>query len=118
MKAKIALLRPIGVLMALLVFVALPNSLLAICSTCHTPTFEIAGGGGLLYVTVTTDCPSDATIYYTINGGTPTHSSAYGANGLVISVPYGYTYCIRAIAAKTGHADSAVAYLCQHNPEP
>jgi hypothetical protein len=119
MKTKTALLRSIGVLMALLVFMALANSLLATpCDPCFDPTFDIIpGAGNQLKVKITSGCPSGATIYYTINGGTPTHSSPSAANGVEISVPYGYTYCIRALAAFSGKTDSGVSVICQHNPE-
>jgi hypothetical protein len=120
MKTRTALLHSIGVLMALLVFIALPSSLLASpCGTCYDPTFELVyGPGNQLKVKVVCGCPDNATIYYTVNGGTPTHSSANSPSGLLISIPYGYTYCIQALASRSGYVDSGVSGICQHNPEP
>jgi len=118
MKTKSIMFRSIGVLLALLVFATLPSSVLATCSPCHNPWFELVpGAGNQLSVKVECDCPPGATIYYTINGGAPTHSSPNAPSGVLISIPYGYTYCIRAIAAKSGSADSGVSTICQHNPE-
>ena len=126
MKTKTALLRSLGVLLALLVFTALPNSVLATCSPCHDPTFTvIPGSGNQLFVQIDCDCPPGATIFYRLNSGSnPTHTGATptggtfsGTSGMQVWIPYGYTVCIRALAWKEGSADSNVVVTCQHNPE-
>lgn len=63
----------------------------------------VAGGYKVTLKTATTG----ATIYYTINGGTPTTSDyKYTSSGILIDSP-GTTY-IRAIAVKSGYTDSKV----------
>lgn len=78
MKTKTALLRSFSVLLALLVFAALPNSVLATCSPCHDPTFTLVpGAGNQLSVQIDCDCPPGATIFYRLNSASnPTHSDA------------------------------------------
>jgi hypothetical protein len=55
---------------------------------------------------VITDATPDATIYYTVNGDTPTKSSTkYTSAGIEVSK----TETIKAIAAAAGYAQSPVA---------
>jgi hypothetical protein len=131
MKTKSALLRSIGVLMALLVFVALPNSVLA--NPCggppHDPYCELYYGTGTnLFLELGTDCPTGATIFYTRttnqpNYVDPTHSGTtpgyltYSCPiGTKIPIPYGSTIYIRALAWRVEFGDSGVTACDQHNP--
>ena len=129
MKTRPALLRSIGVLMALLL-VALPNSILATpCPGCCEPYCELYyGTGNNLYLELETEYPSDATIFYTKtinqynyddpchNGSTPCSGTYSCPNGTLIPVPYGSTIYIRALAYKSGLDDSPVTACEQHNP--
>ncbi len=125
MKTKSVLLRSVSVVLALLVFVALPSSTLAVCSPAHDVAFYVEyGPGTTLYLDMETDCPPTATIFYTTNGATPTHigpipgpSTAAVPNGTGLSVPYGTTVCVKALAWRSGSADSGVTQACQHNPD-
>ncbi len=130
MNTKSVVVRSVGVLLALLVFVALPAPLLAeVCGTCHDPQCELYYGSGTsLYLELETDCPSAATIFYTKtvnqpNNVDPTHSGAtpgyltYSCpNGTMIPIPYGSTIYIRMLAYKNGLVDSGVTACDQHNP--
>ena len=130
MKIKSALLRSIGALVALLVFVALPNSVLADNGPCDDVYFELYYGTGTdLALEVVVDNPTGATIFYTVtfnhlNTTDPTHSGAtpgtgtsYFASGSKIHIPYGQTLYIRAIAWKSGWQDSVdVTSAEQPNP--
>ena len=79
-----------------------------------TPTFSPAGGTYTSAQSVTiSDATSDATIYYTTNGTTPTTSSTAYTGPITVSS----TETLKAIAVATGDNDSAVALRClQHNP--
>jgi hypothetical protein len=71
-----------------------------------TPTFSPAGGTYTSAQSVTiSDATSDATIYYTTNGTTPTTSSTAYTGPITVSS----TETLKAIAAATGDDDSAVA---------
>ena len=71
-----------------------------------TPSFSPAGGNytGKQSVTLTSTTPG-ATIYYTVNGSTPTTASAKYGGAIVVS---GNT-TIEALAAASGYLNSAVA---------
>lgn len=71
-----------------------------------TPIFSPAGGAYPIAQSVTILCAtSNASIYYTTNGSTPTTSSAQHTSDIVVSE----TTTIKAIAAKDGMANSSVA---------
>ncbi len=136
MKTRPALIRSLGVLLALLVFAALPNSVLGeLCDPAFTPYCELEyGHGTLLYLEIGTDCPTAATIFYTItynqpNTNDPCHLSnsptvctntGYttfsASNHSYIGVPYGQTVYIRMIAWKLNMGDSDLETCEQHNP--
>lgn len=127
MKTKSALLRSIGVLLALLVFVSLPTYVLAICGICDDVSLELYYGTGRnLYIEVECPNPTGADIYFTTNGVTPTHdgdgnpgpSTLKVASGTLVPIAYGTTIHILAIADK-GYCwlDSEnVSEIYQHNP--
>lgn len=122
MKTKSVLLRSVSVVLALLVLV---SSTLAVCSPAHDVAFYVEyGPGTTLYLVMETDCPPTATIFYTTNGATPTHigpipgpSTGAVSNGTGLPVPYGTTVCVKALAWRSGSADSGVTSWCQHNPD-
>jgi len=132
MKTKSAVVRSIGVLLALLVFIALPSPLLAeVCGTCYEPQCGLYyGPPKVLYLELETECPSAATIFYTKTINTPNNtapchngpdacpgSGTYSCpNGTLISIPYGSTIYIQALAYKSGLNDSGVTACDQHNP--
>jgi hypothetical protein len=131
MKTKSALVRSIGVLLALLVFVSLPTSLLALCST-HDPVCKLYYGiGHNLFLELETDCPpSDVTIFYISSedqpipdnsnpchsGATPCTGTSWVANGTKVSIPYGHTLYIRMLAWRSDTGDSGIVDCDQHNP--
>jgi hypothetical protein len=129
MKTKSAVVRSIGVLVALLVFVSLPTSLLAVCYPAHDPQCGLYyGPPKVLYLELETDCPANATIFYTMtinqpnntdpchNGATPCSGTYSCPNGTLISIPYGSTIYIRALAWRSDTVDSGVTACDQHNP--
>jgi hypothetical protein len=129
MKTKSVLVRSIGALLALLVFISLPSSALA-DNTCSDVGFELYYGTGTdLALELECDNPTDATIFYTVtfnqeNNYPPLHTdttcgahTSKFANGSKIHIPYGSTIYINAIAWKSGWRDSAnVSSAEQHNP--
>jgi trimeric autotransporter adhesin len=71
-----------------------------------TPSFSPAAGTYSSVQTVTiSDATSGATIYYTINGTTPTTSSAVYSAPITV----GATETLEAIAVASGHSTSAIA---------
>ncbi len=71
-----------------------------------TPTFSVAAGTYTSVQTVTiSDATAGATIYYTINGTTPTTASTAYASAITVSA----TETLKAIAVATGSSTSAVA---------
>ncbi len=77
-----------------------------IAEPCATPTFSVAAGEVVKGTTVTITCATaGATIYYTTNGDKPTTSSSRYSSALTINT----NQTIKAIAAKEGNANSAVA---------
>ncbi|MEI7910062.1 MAG: autotransporter-associated beta strand repeat-containing protein [Verrucomicrobiota bacterium] len=74
------------------------------------PTFLPAAGGYCVPVAVTISSDPDSTIYYTMNGDTPTLFSAHGSTPLTdITIPPDTQMTIKSFATKTGMANSAVA---------
>jgi hypothetical protein len=72
-----------------------------------TPTFSPAGAAYQAAQTVTLNCEtSGATVYYTLDGSLPTTSSPSVAPGGTVSV--GQSLTLRAMATKSGLADSNV----------
>lgn len=138
MKTKSSLLPSIGVILALLVFAALPNSVLAErCNPAYEPQCSLEyGQGTLLYLELETECPTAATIFYTITYNTPNYDdpchyansatvcppsvtgyTTYSApNGSYVGVPYGQTVFINMLAWKLNMDDSGITKCEQHNP--
>ena len=75
-------------------------------STAATPTFSVAAGTYAAAQTVSiADATTGATIYYTINGSTPTTSSTKYTGAITVSA----SETIEAIAAASNYSNSAVA---------
>ena len=73
--------------------------------TVATPTFSIVGGTFSSEQTVSINCATTgATIYYTLDGSTPTTSSNVYTSALTIST----TTTLKAFAVKSGMADSEI----------
>jgi hypothetical protein len=118
----------IGLLLALLGFLAFPSSALATPTTCADVEFtEVPGEDyGELYVQMSTDNPS-CTIYYTVNAynwpPSPTHSSAiynpsHIPNYQGLGVPFGQRRYYKALAYIFGAvpADSGItAYVADNS---
>jgi hypothetical protein len=137
MKTESPLFRSIGVLLALLMFVALPSSVLATpCEPCCpcTPYCEFyygTGGWQTNTLELETEYPTDAWIFYTktLNAannnnpchvnGTPCTNVGYTTykvpNGAHIGLPQGITY-IRMMAWTSGWGNSEIAECDQQNP--
>jgi hypothetical protein len=72
------------------------------------PTFNNPGGTYTTDQSITIACPmSDATIYYTTDGSTPTTASTIYGNPIAVA-GNGSTVTIRAVAVKPGMTDSPV----------
>jgi hypothetical protein len=127
MKTKSSLFRSIGVLLALLVFVALPNSLAAPCETCCEPGWEFYYGSPN-YVELETTYPSNASIFYTLTfNGTntdPCHNAAGDpcagtykvANGTHVGLTWGRESFFRMLAWRIDKGDSDIVAFSQQNP--
>jgi len=77
-----------------------------VTTTVDTPTFTPAGGTYSTAQDVTIACTTDgATIYYTLDGTTPTTESTVYSSPIAVST----TTTIKAFAVKTGMNDSEVA---------
>lgn len=132
MKTRPALRRSLGVLLALLVFTALPNAVLGeLCDPAYNPYCELVYGSGTnLYLKLITDCPTAATIFYTItynqpnsndpchypNNPTPCPGTYSVPNGTQIAIPYGYCVHIRMLAWKLNMGDSKIVD-CEYCPK-
>lgn len=115
MKAKSPLFRSIGVLLALLVFTALPSSTLAAGYCANVNIYYNYHSSGNLQVVMYSAPPSNPTIFYTKDGTNPTHDHATGAPDPGTYIYYGpeWVYpgqCItfKAQAHKPPYGDSAV----------
>jgi hypothetical protein len=113
MKTKSHLIRSIGVLLALLVYIALPSSTaLANCGQCDDVIvyYEYAGLNGI-QVEMECEYPAGAIIFFTTNGSDPTHTgSTPGPNTSIyygpIFVPYLHCIHFKARAWKYCYSDS------------
>ena len=125
---KTALLRSIGVPLALLVCVALAGSVLAaLCPTCCAPACSFYFGTPN-YLVLETTYPSNASIFYTItvsqpNYNDPCHDAAgnpcFGTykvpNGTHIQLAQGESH-LRMVAWRSDRGDSPIATCSQQNP--
>ncbi|MEI9966943.1 MAG: chitobiase/beta-hexosaminidase C-terminal domain-containing protein [Candidatus Moraniibacteriota bacterium] len=76
--------------------------------TVATPTFSVISGQSTVSFNVTvSDATSGATIYYTLDGTTPTTSSTSVTSGGSISITKSET--LKAYAVESGYTNSAVA---------
>lgn len=128
MKTKSSLFRSIGVLLALLAFGALPNSLAAPCQNCCAPNWEFYYDSGGNYVELETIYPSNASIFYTLtfNGtnadpchdsaGTPCAGTYKVANGSHVILTYGRESFFRMLAWRIDKGDSPIVAFSQQNP--
>jgi hypothetical protein len=74
--------------------------------TTATPTFSPTGGTYMTTQVVTiSDSTPSSTIYYTLDGTTPTHASSVYSSSLTISS----TTTVKALGSTAGYTDSAVA---------
>jgi hypothetical protein len=129
MKTKSALLRSIGVLLALLVFVAFPSSpARANCGQCDDVEFGLSYGSGTqLFIELICEYPTGADIYLTTNGndpiinpdGTPGASTLKVPSGTKLPVPYNTTVHVKAIADKgyCWYQSINITEIYQHNPD-
>jgi hypothetical protein len=133
MNTKSVLVRSIGVLLALLVFVSLPTSILASpCPGTCDPACELYyGTGHNLSLELETIYPSNATIFFissvdqpipaTSNpchdaNGVPCQGTSAVANGTQVPIPYGHTLYIKMLAWRIDKGDSGIVECEQHNP--
>jgi hypothetical protein len=129
MKTK-SVVRSIGVLLTLLVFVSLSTSLLAVCFT-HDPICELYyGTGHNLSLEVSTSCPANATIFFISSldqpipgttmpchvGATPCQGTSAVPSETKIPIQYGHTLYIRMLAWRSDSGDSGIVDCDQHNP--
>ncbi len=78
----------------------------AAAGQCEVPTFSVAGGTYNEAKSVELDCATEeATIYYTIDGTTPTSASTEYTKAINVAA----NMTIKAIAVKEGNTDSEVA---------
>lgn len=83
-----------------------------VADPCATPTFSETSGTKLAKDTEVTisSTTTGSTIYYTINGDTPTTSSSHGTDGAAsATVTVNDNVTIKAIAVKDGNENSAIA---------
>jgi hypothetical protein len=129
MKTKCTLIRAIGVLLALLVFISLPTSILASpCEGCCAPDWEFYYSSGGNNVELETIYPTNASIFYTLTlNGTntdPCHDGAGNpclgtykvANGSHIILAYGHESYFRMLAWRSDKGDSPIVAFSQQNP--
>ena len=88
---------------------------ITVVSSVPTPVFNPPAGGYVGAQTVTISSASGATIYYTMDGSTPTTSSPSGPSPITgLPVPTNSTVTIRSFAKKAGQADSPVTTAVYH----
>ncbi|MCW1925048.1 autotransporter-associated beta strand repeat-containing protein [Luteolibacter arcticus] len=81
-----------------------------VVSSTPTPVFNPPAGGYIGAQSVSISSASGATIYYTMNGSTPTTSSPSGPSPITgLAIPTNSSVTIKAFAKKTGLGDSPVA---------
>jgi hypothetical protein len=127
---KSPLFRSIGVLLALLVSVALQNSLAGPCPQSCAPTWEFYYGISPApnYVELETIYPSNASIFYTVTfdgsnadpthdgSGNPTGSTLKVPNGTHVGLAYGHESFFRMLAWRSDKGDSPIVAFSQQNP--
>jgi hypothetical protein len=129
MKTKYALLPSTGVLLALLMFIALPRPTAHAKWQCGDVDISWQYGGGNDIYYVLTVSPSDCTLYVTTtidnpsipepsrSGATPIPPTFTCASGSTIHIPYGHTMFIKAFAWKPAWLQSVNTTSDeQHNP--
>jgi hypothetical protein len=131
MNTKSILVRSIGVLQALLVFVSLPVlTARANMGTCDDVVIYWEYGTGTnIYFELTVANPTGATIFFTTtlddpnvpdpthNFANPTGTTLVGVNGTRVPIDLGHTRYIKAIAWKSSWAQSPhISCGNQHNP--
>jgi fibronectin-binding autotransporter adhesin len=80
-----------------------------VVSFAPTPVFNPPAGGYVGAQTVTISSAAGSTIYYTLDGSTPTLSSPNGPSPVTgVSIPTNSTVTVKAFAKKTGQANSPV----------
>jgi len=94
--------------MVVVFLVVVATSGKASAQTVATPVLSPTAGAAYVQFSVTvTDATSGSTIYYTLDGSTPTTSSATVTSGGTVSITKSET--LKVYAVKSGLADSAVA---------
>jgi len=132
MKTKSPLVRSIGALLALLVLVALPSSVLASpCENICDPICELYyGTGHNLSLEVESIYPANTTIFFISSldqplpanslpchvGTNPCPGTVAVPSGTKVPIQYGHTLYIRSIAWRSDKGDSGVSDCDQHNP--
>ncbi len=132
MNTKSVLVRSIGALLALLMFVSLPGFVLAApCPGTCDPACELYYGTGTqLFLELETIYPSNATIFFISStqpippntnpchdpNGNPCPGTSAVANGTKVPIPYGHTLYIRMLAWRIDKGDSGIVDCDQHNP--
>jgi autotransporter-associated beta strand protein len=86
-----------------------------VVSSVPTPVFNPPAGGYIGAQTVSISSASGSTIYYTLDGSTPTTSSPNGPSPITgITIPTNSDVTLKAFAKKIGQADSPVTTSIYH----
>ena len=87
----------------------LASGYITVAANAGPPTFSPPAGAyvGATVVTISSTTPG-ATIYYTLDGTTPTTGSPSGINPVTVTVPVNTNLTIQAYAHATGESDSSV----------